>query len=120
MRKFSFLFLIMAVTACATTSKHPVAGTWDVTITSPRGENTGVVTLTEDMTGTLTGSQGRVTELTNISYEDGQLSFSMMFETQQRPLALSFVGTVEGDTLQGVVKTPFGENQISGTRRPLE
>ncbi|MAV25532.1 MAG: hypothetical protein CMQ05_05370 [Gammaproteobacteria bacterium] len=72
------------------------------------------------MTGTLTGSQGRVTELTGITFEDGQLSFSMIFETAQRDLNLTFSGTVNGDSLTGVVKTPSGENQTTGTRRPLE
>ena len=120
MRKIFLLVTIMTITACATVSRHPVAGTWDVTITSPRGENTGVVTLTEDMTGTLTGTRGRVTELTDIIYEDGQLTFSMVFETQQRPLNLTFTGTIDGDSLTGIVKTPFAENQTTGTRRPLE
>lgn len=120
MRQIFLLFMIMILAACVTVGRHPIAGIWDITITTQRGENTGVLVVNEDMTGTLTGNQGRVTEIADITYEDGQLAFSMTFSAQGRELAISFSATVEGDSLRGVLTTPIRDNATTGMRRPLE
>jgi hypothetical protein len=120
MRQIFLLIIIMTMTACATIGRHPIAGTWDITIAAQRGENTGVLVVNEDMTGVLTGSRGRVTEIEDITYEDGQLAFTMMFNVQGRELAMSLSATVEGDTLQGVLTTPMRDSTVTATRRPLE
>jgi hypothetical protein len=84
-----------------------VAGDWDVTVQSPQGTTTVLVTLKQDgekldgvfksplgelpFSGTLTGNE---------------MKFNFMFPVDGQPLAITMTGKVEGDTITG--KADFG------------
>jgi hypothetical protein len=84
-----------------------VAGDWDVTVQSPQGPTTVLVTLKQDgekldgvfksplgelpFTGTLTGNE---------------MKFNFMFPVDGQPLAITMTGKVEGDAITG--KADFG------------
>jgi hypothetical protein len=84
-----------------------VAGDWDVTVQSPQGTNTVLVTLKQDgekleglfksplgelpFSGTLTGNE---------------MKFNFMFPVDGQPLAITMTGKVEGENITG--KADFG------------
>src|SRR6185436_17801246 len=95
-----------------------VAGDWDVTVQSPQGTNTVLVTLKQDgakldglfksplgelpFTGTLTGSE---------------MKFTFNFPVDGQPLLITMTGKVDGDAVAG--KADFGgfaEGDWSATR----
>ena len=82
MRVVLAFLLTLTLSACATLGGNPVVGTWDTTVVTPRGENNSVLTLNEDMTGTITGTRGAVMDLENVMFEGGQLSFTMTLNVQ--------------------------------------
>jgi hypothetical protein len=102
--------LVMAGSALAQpapTPPVPVAGDWDVTVQSPQGTNTVLVTLKQDgekleglfksplgelpFTGTLVGNE---------------MKFAFSFPVDGQPLAITMTGKVEGDAITG--KADFG------------
>ena len=99
--------IALAGSALAQTTPISVAGDWDVTVQSPQGTTTVVVTLKQDgekldgvfksplgelpFSGTLTGNE---------------MKFNFMFPVDGQPLAITMTGKVEGDAITG--KADFG------------
>lgn len=104
-------------------------GTWDVTIKSERGTNTGTLELTMesngDVTGTLTtttqGGNQRVIELKG--HVGGKaMTLSGTFTMRDAEATNSLKLELDGDSLSGTstVRGGFGESssEVSGTRKP--
>ena len=99
--------IVIAGSALAQPVPVSVAGDWDVTVQSPQGTNTVLVTLKQDgekldglfksplgelpFTGTLTGNE---------------MKFNFMFPVDGQPLAITMTGKVDGETITG--KADFG------------
>lgn len=93
-----------------------VVGTWAYTLESPRGEQSGTLTLEGDQSGlegTLVGPDGDEQDIESISFDGTTLSFSV--PNQDGP-ALSVSVTVEGDSFEGSVSTPGPTLSITGER----
>jgi hypothetical protein len=110
--------IVIAGSAFAQPVPVSVAGDWDVTVQSPQGTNTVLVTLKQDgekldglfksplgelpFTGTLTGSE---------------MKFTFNFPVDGQPLLITMTGKVDGDAIAG--KADFGgfaEGDWSATR----
>ena len=103
---------------------HPVIGQWELSFETPRGSQT--MTLTFEMDGeTLKGTaetrRGTV-ELQDVSYEGNELGFSVPFGGRGgrgggggQGFALQFVGTIDGDMMEGKLRMPRGDNEAPWT-----
>jgi hypothetical protein len=80
-------------------------------------EFTSTLVVKADKEGNLTAQwQGRrsKSEITDLQYERGNLTFKRKSTYQDRQRESTFEGTVRGDTLSGVMKSERGEITIEG------
>ncbi len=95
-----------------------VAGAWDVTLSTPQGDNTVNVVLKQDgdkITGTLASPMGEV-PLTGTATA-GNLKAVGNIDVGGAALELTLTGKVAGDSLNGTVKLgDFGEFPFAGKR----
>src|SRR5262249_40733840 len=95
-----------------------VGGTWDLSLDTPMGGQTSVLTVTSSG-GTLTGTQsaqGQSADIFDGAVNGNDVGWGVSI-TQPMDLALSFAGTVDGDTMSGTVRLgPFGSASFRGTR----
>ena len=99
------LFLLVAAPAFAQTS---VAGDWDVTVNSPQGSNTTLVTFNQDgekVSGIFKSPQGQL-PFEGGTLKGGDLTFTFTITTQGIQLPITLTGKVEGATMIG--KADFG------------
>lgn len=96
-----------------------VSGTWDITITSPMGDVSVTVTLTQsgsDVTG------GFKSEIGSTSVYDGsvagnEIQFSVKLPMGGQPFELVFNGTVEEETMEGTIDLgEMGSAEWQGTK----
>ncbi|MEM1246483.1 MAG: hypothetical protein AAGK22_08925 [Acidobacteriota bacterium] len=116
---FLLFLLVLGLSASAVVAAvDDVLGKWEGTVESRQGP--ADVTLefqgTEGaLEGTWTGPRG-TSELDNVQFEEGQLTFVRHLEMRGRKLELDCVATLEGDTLDVVMKTPRGEREFTLNR----
>ena len=92
-------------------------GSWAMTLKMGEREFTSTLIVKADKEGKLTGQwQGRrsKSEITDVQYERGNLSFKRKSTYQDRERESAFEGTVRGDTLSGVMKSERGEIKVEG------
>jgi cytochrome P450 len=85
-----------------------VEGKWAVTIKGPTGPQATTLVL-ESVDGVLTGTQsgeGATTPIDAATFENGKIFWSQQI-TKPMKLKLEFSGTVDGDSMEGKVKTGF-------------
>ncbi|MCB2089236.1 MAG: hypothetical protein R3E18_03285 [Sphingomonadaceae bacterium] len=96
-----------------------VAGTYNTTVKSPMGDQSGTFTVVDGGDGTFTGNLAG--GLGSMVVENGKvngntLSWSMNM-TMPMPMTLQCTATVDGDSITGdVVAGAFGSMPLSGTR----
>ncbi|MBU6267258.1 MAG: hypothetical protein KGN34_06945 [Sphingomonadales bacterium] len=95
------------------------AGTWNVTVKTPMGDQTGAFTVTVDGNA----FEGRLTNpmMGELATESGQINGNTltwkMAMTTPMPMALDGEAVIEGDTLTGkIVAGMFGAMALTGTR----
>ena len=92
----------------APSTEVAVEGEWKVTIKGPTGpQDTSLVLQRVD--GTLTGTQsgeGTTTPISEVTYEGGKIVWTNQI-TKPMKLKLEFSGVVDGDSMDGKVKTGF-------------
>lgn len=95
-----------------------VSGTWNVSMSTPMGAQTGQLELAED-NGALTGTmsnQGASLPLVDGTCAGDHVAFKAKVTTPM-PLTLEFAGDVSGDEISGTVQFGgFGSGTWSGTR----
>ena len=95
------------------------AGNWEMKFKVGDRDITTVLAVKMDKEGALAGewqSQWGEHVITDIAYERGNLTFKRKSKFGDREMESTFEGTVEGDTLSGVIKSDFGEMAAEGTR----
>jgi len=94
-----------------------VDGKWNITIKTPMGEQTGVLTLKEEggaLTGEMSGSSGNA-PVENGTVDGNKVTWHSKV-TSPMPLTLEFDGAIDGDSISGNVKLgAFGSSTFSGT-----
>ncbi len=110
-----------------------VTGTWEISWENPRGATTTTFLFEQDgtaLTGTAQmamrgrpgggGGEGtREVEITDGKVEGNTITFSMAMGMGERSMAFTFKGTVTGDTMEGTMTTPRGENPFTGKRKEI-
>ena len=96
-----------------------VAGTYDVTVKTPMGDQQGALTVVaegESFSGQLTGALGQV-PITGGRIAGDTITWQMGI-TMPMALALECEATISGDSLSGTVKAGlFGSMPLEGVRR---
>jgi hypothetical protein len=95
-----------------------VAGTWDIRIKTPIGDQAARVVVVPDHVGGFTGSVSGEPGTLDIAGKIGGDTLTWkMRTTKPMPLDLDCEAQVEGDTLNGTVKAGFlGKMALTGTR----
>ena len=94
-------------------------GNWAMTLKMGEREFTSTLVVKADKEGKLTGqwqSRRGESEITDLQYERGNLSFKRKSKFGDREWESAFEGTVRGDTLSGVMKSERGEITVEGKR----
>jgi len=95
-----------------------VSGTYNVTVKTPMGDQTGMFTVNasgDTFTGSLDGSLGSL-PVANGKVSGDTLTWQMDMKVPM-PMTLDCEATVAGDTLDGSVKAGvFGSMALNGTR----
>ena len=92
-------------------------GSWAMKYNIGDREITSTLVIKADKEGNLTAQwQGRrsKSEITDLQYERGNLTFKRKSTYQDRQRESAFEGTVRGDTLSGVMKSERGEIKVEG------
>jgi hypothetical protein len=95
-----------------------VAGTWNLTTETQRGTRNASMVLTqsgENVTGTYKGQRGDIPISGTV--KGNTLSLSYKLDLQGSELEVKYVGTVEGDTVNGTVAMGrMGEGKFTGKK----
>ncbi len=95
-----------------------VAGTYEVNVKSPMGDQGGTLTVVVDgdtFSGSLNGGMGAM-DITGGKVDGDTMSWSMDMKVPM-PMTLDCTATVDGDVLTGDVKAGvFGSMPLSGKR----
>ena len=109
----STLVLLLPLTAAA-----ELAGTWTLTIDTPRGvqhPKMEVQRTDGGYEGTYHSRRGPL-EMKNIQSDGTNFSFDMTISVPIGDIDVAYVGRIEGDELAGQVRNPRGEVPFSGVR----
>lgn len=93
-------------------------GTWQLKMMTPLGEQTPTVTIVEDgdrFTGSYEAQTGSG-ELSDVNVDGDSFGFGGALDTPMGKIALTFEGTVAGDSVSGTVTTPMGALPFTGER----
>lgn len=95
-----------------------VTGTWNMTVESPMGSGNPVFTLTQkgaEVTGTYKGQLGESPVMGTVKGNAVELKYTI--NAQGMELAITYAGTVEGDTMKGKVSYgDMGEGTFTGKK----
>jgi len=94
------LLAVAALAAYAETAN--VAGAWDITVNTPRGEMTNPMTIAQDgekITVTMTSPRGESTGQGTV--KGNEIEWSVTRTTPRGEFTVVYKGTVAGDTMSG-------------------
>lgn len=96
-----------------------VAGTYNTTVKSPMGDQSGTLTVTDNGDGTFSGKMAGAMGAMDIetgTVDGNTIKWSMNMVVPM-PMKLDCEATIDGDTLTGAVNAgAFGSMPLSGTR----
>jgi hypothetical protein len=95
-------------------------GGWELKIKAGEREYTGILTITADKEGNLSGawksSRGE-SKVSDVKYENRKLTFKRVIQRDSGQMEMTFEGTVGyTSSLEGVFKSDSGESAVTGTR----
>lgn len=94
-------FLALAVLPVLAQTAN-VAGTWDITVNSPRGEMTNPMTIAQDgekITVTMTTPRGESTGQGTV--KGNEIEWTVVRSTPRGEFTVVYKGTVDGNTMSG-------------------
>jgi hypothetical protein len=98
----------------ATGGKADPSGTWTWSFAAPNGQSfdqTATLKLAGDkVSGTVTGRRGDA-PISDGTYKDGQIAFSVVRERDGRKMTAKFTGKVEGDAIKGTSTMNRGDGE---------
>jgi len=126
-KKVALLALIVLLTPVARVSagsvNKAITGDWQVKIERNGRQMPSILSFSSNKEGELAGtwlSFWAATELKNIKYEAGVLSFVQVYRFRERESEARFTGAVERRKLTGTLSGDRGEFKVEGTRlRPV-
>ncbi len=93
-------------------------GEWVSTIETQRGPATTTYVFRMDgdmLKGTMSGRMGE-TEIDEVTYEDGTITFNLTRNFQGNSVTLTYTAKIVDGAMQGTVSTPRGEREFTATR----
>ena len=98
-----------------------VAGTWDLTVTTPQGENRATMTVTQSgatLDGTMTSEMGTV-QVTDGRVTGQRVTFTVAVPISGQTTTIIFQGTIDGTRMTGTADLgAMGSATFTGERRP--
>ncbi len=108
----AILGLVIGWGAAASAWADEVAGSWRLSITTPEGQTFAPVLKLqksgEQLSGTFVGDDGSENAITDASFADGELSFSVTLDFGGTPLTTKYRGKVDGSGLSGSLDYDLG------------
>ncbi len=92
-----------------------VAGKWQLTVNTPMGKQTPILTLNEDGTGSLNSPQGDVA-FSGGKVDGNKVETPITLKVMGRDLDATLEVTVDGDSVSGQIKTPMGNSNFTGEK----
>lgn len=122
MTRWGWLGTLAVATLCAgplaaQNKAASIAGDWQLTYSTPRGENTATIHFTQQndsLGGTADMRRGSIPVTGTV--QGDSLTFSMAVGREDRRFSLVFTGRVQGDSAKGTMRTPRGENPWTAVR----
>jgi hypothetical protein len=93
----------------------PVTGKWQLTINTPMGTQTPILTINADGTGSLEGQRGSQS-VQDLKIDGESATYNVQLKAMGQEITLKCSVTASGDTLTGRMDTPMGGTDYSGTR----
>jgi len=90
-------------------------GKWQLTINTPMGTQTPVLTVNEDGTGSLEGTRGKQS-VDDLKVDGDNVSYTVQFSAMGQNIKLNVTATASGDTITGRMDTPMGGADFTGVR----
>jgi hypothetical protein len=121
MKRAALALLVAALVAPATLPAQDMKdflGEWESTIETERGTFTTTYSFWMDgdvLKGGLSGRMGE-TEIDEVTYMDGKISFSITRSRQGNEMTLTYSAKIVDGTMQGTMTTPRGEREFTATR----
>lgn len=109
--------IVFALPAMA--DHHNTLGDWSMVMDFQGQDVPGVLTISEAEGGGLAGkwtADGESTDLRDVKYEDGTLTFERTVNYQGTDFDITYSGTIDGDSITGSFSTDAGELETNGTR----
>jgi len=121
-----FVFLVLSAfvgPVSAGKGKKGISGDWQVKIEFKDRQIPSILSFSSNKEGQVSGnwiSFWGLSELKDINYEDGQLSFTQVYRFRENESEAKFTGTVKGRKLTGKLSGDRGESRVEGMRlRPM-
>ena len=95
-----------------------IAGTWNLKLSTPMGEQTPTLILTTDgneLNGSMESPQGKA-EFTGGTVDGDNASWTVEMEAMGTKISVDCTAAVDGDKISGEFKTPMGGLNFSGER----
>jgi hypothetical protein len=110
--------LVMTFPALAQSAEYDaILGEWDVQ--TEDGQYTFVFVFSmegETLKGLFKGTTGEY-EMEKLSFEGGELSFTVNIDAGGQTMTIDYSATIKGDSLEGFLSMEYGEANISGKKR---
>src|SRR5271169_5485577 len=94
--------MILSAKTFAQDAPANAAGTWEMSMESPRGTNTQTATIQQDgaaVKGTLKGQRGETPFEGSVT--GNKISFTVKRETPNGTFTIEYSGTIDGDSMTG-------------------
>ncbi|MDO6434815.1 DUF1080 domain-containing protein [Flavitalea sp. BT771] len=127
MKKILFVFVLwvgaIVADAAPADSVSDVIGRWDITVHSSERETPSWLEIQlsgfSTLVGRFVGGGGSARPISKINYSQGKISFSIPPQWEKEDKDLTVEGTLQGDSLVGIMIAPNGkEYQWVGRRAP--
>lgn len=114
--------LVLPAAELSAQDADELVGEWERTVEIPGGGNfteTFVFTVEDDVLTGVSSTEFGDTDLEEVSFEDGTLTFSVARNFEGENFTQTFTATVEGDEMTGTVEGgPPGSQEFTATRSP--
>ena len=120
----AFLGILIAAMVCPAfgqQGQQRITGDWMITSEFNGQKMTSILSLSRGEDNQLKGrwiSFMGVSELKDVKFEDGKLTFMQVFRFGDQENTSNFEGTIEQNTLSGTLKGERGEFKMEGKRAP--
>ncbi len=92
-----------------------LAGTWNLKVSTPMGEQTPVLTVNADGSGKMDSPQGKV-EFSGGQIEGESITVKFKMKVMGTEIDATLSGKAEGDKISGQIATAMGNASFTGAR----